>query len=154
MSLLGKEPTLSGAYYQTPYICLIGATIRFVRQVILIAALVVGAMLPSGCIGTSNQPWSLVQSGSYEFPQEAKDAGFTLGSVVVEYDIGVDGRVKNLSVVSSDPPDLFDAEALRFVGEWRFRPAHEDGKPVATEGLQSTITFRLEDEDIELPVPE
>lgn len=124
------------------------------RRVILIAALAIGSVLPSGCIGVSNQPWSLVQSGSYEFPQEAKDAGYTLGSVVVEYDIGVDGIVKNLSVVSSDPADVFDAEALRFVSEWRFRPAYQKGKPVATEGLQSTITFKLEDEDFDLPVPD
>ena len=124
------------------------------RHVILIVALAFGSLLPSGCIGSSNQPWSLVQSGSYVFPQAAKDAGHTLGSVVVEYDIGVDGRVRNLRVVSSDPPDVFDAEALRFVSEWRFRPAHEEGEPVATEGLQSTITFKLEDEDVEFPVPE
>lgn len=124
------------------------------RKVILIVALVFGSMLPSGCIGSSNQPWSLVQSGSYVFPQEAKDAGYILGTVVVEYDIGVDGKVRNLKLVSSDPPELFDAEALRFVGEWRFRPAHENGLPVATEGLQSTITFKLEDEELDFPAPE
>ncbi|MCY3885183.1 MAG: energy transducer TonB [Gammaproteobacteria bacterium] len=121
------------------------------RRIILIAGLTLALSLQGGCVGTSNQPFSLVQPGTLEFPQEARDAGETQGSVVVEYDIEVDGTVSNLLIVSSDPPELFDEEALRFVGAWRFRPAYEDGNPVATRGVQSTIRFELSNEEIELP---
>ena len=99
----------------------------------------------AGCIGTSKQPFTPLQSGTLTFPEEAKQAGLTYGVVVVQYDILVDGTVDNLEVVSSDPPDVFDAEALRFMGTWRFRPAHEDGEAIETLGVESTIEFVLGD---------
>lgn len=152
-NLPSKELRLADAFHQTPCGYRNGATIRFVRRIILIAALTFAFLFQGGCVGTSNQPFSLVQPGTLEFPQEAKEAGETKGSVVVEYDIEVDGTVSNLLIVSSDPPDLFDKEALRFVGAWRFRPAYEKGSPVATRGVQSTIRFELSSEEIEIPVP-
>lgn len=121
------------------------------RRIILIAGLLFAFLLQEGCVGTSNQPFSLVQPGTLEFPQEAKDVGETSGAVIVEYDIGIDGSVSNVFVVSSEPPGLFDEEALRFVSAWRFRPAYENGNPVATEGVQSTIEFELESELVEVP---
>lgn len=121
------------------------------RRIILIGGLTLAYLLQCGCVGTSYQPFSLVQPGILEFPQEAIEAGELRGAVVVEYDIEEDGTVSNVFVVSSDPPLLFDREALRFVREWRFRPAYENRQPVATRGVQSTIRFELDSEEVPLP---
>ena len=49
--------------------------------------------------------------------------------VVIQALIGKDGRVKDMKVRKSSPP--FDEAATAAVRQWIFRPAIEDGEPVA-----------------------
>ncbi|MXZ44401.1 MAG: energy transducer TonB [Gammaproteobacteria bacterium] len=100
---------------------------------------------PLGCVSTSYQPFALISWDDLVYPEEAKRSKIT-GSVTVQYDIQIDGTVANVSVVEAEPPDVFDAEALRYVRSWVFRPAKKAGAFVVTENVESEITFKLADQ--------
>ena len=73
------------------------------------------------------------------YPPQARVQGLT-GSVVLEAEVGTDGSVRKVKVVSG-PAMLADA-AKTAVQRWRYSPAQLDGKPVPTE-KQITVVFRL-----------
>jgi protein TonB len=51
------------------------------------------------------------------------------GEVQIEFTVGTDGSVTDARVVRSNPPRVFDREALNAVERWRFQPI---GAPVTT----------------------
>ncbi|MCF7223616.1 energy transducer TonB [Marilutibacter chinensis] len=55
------------------------------------------------------------------FPPEALRAG-TSGEVQIEFTVGTDGSVTSARVVRSNPPRVFDREAVAAVRSWRFQP--------------------------------
>lgn len=61
------------------------------------------------------------------------------GWVEVRFNVGTDGKVNDAQVVRSNPPRIFDREALRAVGQWIFQPALIDGNPVS-----SSVSRRIE----------
>jgi TonB family protein len=63
------------------------------------------------------------------------------GVVAVEAIIGKDGSIEDASIVTATN-GLFEAEALRAVRQWRYRPGMLDGRPVRVR-LLVTVTFRL-----------
>jgi len=65
------------------------------------------------------------------------------GWVQVEFTITPAGTVKDPRVVSSDPPRLFDREAIRAILKWKFKPRVVDGQAVERRATQ-TIDFKLE----------
>jgi len=62
------------------------------------------------------------------YPADARQARVE-GQVMVQALVGKDGRVADARVVKSIP--LLDAEALRCVRLWTFKPAQTNGQPVA-----------------------
>lgn len=56
-----------------------------------------------------------------KFPTEALRAGQS-GEVQVEFTVDPDGSVSNVRVVQSNPPRVFDREAISAVRRWRFQP--------------------------------
>lgn len=62
----------------------------------------------------------------------------------VELELGVDasGRVVEVEVVASEPPRVFDREAVRAAQRWRFDPRLEDGVAVASR-VRKKLSFRL-----------
>lgn len=72
-------------------------------------------------------------------PKEAQEKRIP-GSVVVEYLIDSDGNVLQPTVVSADPPGLYNEAALNLIRGQRFRPAssNPDRLPVQTK---TEITF-------------
>lgn len=64
------------------------------------------------------------------YPSELKATGVG-GEVVVDFDVGADGRVHNAVIVSTPHKRLGDA-VLQATADWRFAPATIDGQPVAT----------------------
>jgi protein TonB len=52
------------------------------------------------------------------------------GWVEVEFTIGIDGRVRDVSVLRAQPLRVFDREAIRAMQQWTFEPALRDGQPV------------------------
>lgn len=68
------------------------------------------------------------------YPPEALRAGQS-GEVMVEFTVAADGTVSNARVVRSNPPRVFDREAVNAVRRWRFQPL---GSEVTT---RRTISF-------------
>lgn len=56
------------------------------------------------------------------FPVQALREGVSKGWVVARLSIGTDGRVTDVTIVSSNPPRLFDRATQRALSEWRFEP--------------------------------
>ena len=98
------------------------------------------------CVPSSRIPPILIASGEMVYPQEAKAAGIQ-GHVTLSYDVDIDGRVQNVAIIESNPPDIFDESAIAYLKSWRFQPAKFKGTPVASENRHSTIGFSLENAD-------
>jgi protein TonB len=70
-----------------------------------------------------------------QWPREALLEG-TEGWVEVEFTILQDGSVEDPVVLQSDPPRLFDRNAVRAILRWKFKPRIVDGQPVARRAVQ------------------
>jgi len=64
-----------------------------------------------------------------EYPRAARRRNVT-GSVDVSFTVTTDGRVRELTVLQSDPPGTFDESAIDAVRQWRFAPVIENGVAV------------------------
>ena len=53
------------------------------------------------------------------------------GKVVLEIEVGADGKPSAIDVVESTPTGVFDASTVAAAWNWQFSPAMDDGKPVA-----------------------
>ena len=81
----------------------------------------------------------IVQKVPPPYPKEAKEAGVS-GTVVLEAEIGVDGRVGTVRVARGADPRL-DEAAVETVRQWTYRPALDrKGNPVA---VLFTVTLRF-----------
>lgn len=61
------------------------------------------------------------------YPAEAARAG-TSGFVELEYSIGADGKVTDVSVVDAKPGRIFVPAAVKAVKQWVFAPGEGRGK--------------------------
>ena len=73
-------------------------------------------------------------------PQPAAGNGGGDASVTIRGTVGVDGRIYDATVQSSERPDL-NAEALELAKRWTFNPAMCDGRPDAHE-VDFTLEFQ------------
>lgn len=64
------------------------------------------------------------------------------GWVEVEFTVAADGAVQNVHVVGSNPPRVFDHEAVVAVQRAKYSPRLENGTPVAST-LRRRIEFKL-----------
>jgi len=60
------------------------------------------------------------------------------GFVELEWEIGVDGKARNVNVMSSSRSE-FELPAKEAVQRWRFRPAQKDGRPVPAKVRQKLL---------------
>ena len=77
-----------------------------------------------------------------QYPRRALSASIE-GHVELEFTIDRDGSVIDVTVVEAEPPGVFDAEAVRALMRWRFRPHVVEGEPRQRRARQ-TIHFTLE----------
>lgn len=70
-----------------------------------------------------------------QWPREALLEG-TNGWVEVEFTILPDGSVADPEVLQSEPPRLFDRNALRAILRWKFKPRIVDGQAVERRAVQ------------------
>lgn len=75
------------------------------------------------------------------YPSQARQRRVD-GWVELEFAVGTDGKVDDIVVLGSDPPRLFDREAVRAAARWRFEPRRENGVAVATR-LRKTVSFKF-----------
>ncbi len=89
-----------------------------------------------------SQPPEIVERVPPKYPRDAAE-GKVEGSVHMQFTVDAQGRVQDVSVISSEPENVFDAAAVASVKEWRFNPALQDGEPAPVETRQ-TIHFELD----------
>jgi protein TonB len=66
------------------------------------------------------------------------------GVVVLSVDVGRDGTVLRVEVTQSSGHGALDRAAVRAAKKWRFRPALDNGRPVAARYVR-TVRFKLLD---------
>ncbi len=92
---------------------------------------------------------TLVKSVEPLFPVSLADAGVA-GTVVMEIDIGVDGKVMAVKVITSAGPE-FDESAVTAAKQLEFTPAEFDGKPTPVR-IQYSSSFIVQQQVVEVPV--
>lgn len=68
------------------------------------------------------------------------------GRVILLVDVAPDGSVTHLQVEKSEPAGVFDAATLEAAKQWRFNPAVENGKPVASR-VRVPVDFQADEEE-------
>lgn len=110
--------------------------------------LVVGLCLGLGTVAWASQGGApaantvepkVIDTTAPKYPVAAFKQGLS-GKVELRVDVGIDGTVTDVRVLSATAPGVFDEAALGAARQWRFQPALEDGKPV-TAALQIPVTF-------------
>ena len=76
-----------------------------------------------------------------EYPDRALNDRIA-GSVTVEYVVDKKGYTKNVRVLESSPPGIFDRSAMDAIRRWRYRPAQYNGQPVEVP-VRTHIVFQL-----------
>lgn len=76
------------------------------------------------------------------YPRDAAISG-TEGWVKVEFTITEAGTVKDARVIESDPPRVFNREAIRAILKWKFKPRVVEGVAVERQATQ-VIDFSLD----------
>ncbi|RFF30304.1 energy transducer TonB [Wenzhouxiangella sediminis] len=79
-------------------------------------------------------------------PQYPRDAAVAQieGYVTIQFTIDETGSVRSPRVIDSQPPRVFDREAIRAILRWKFKPRVVDGQAVERQATQ-TIDFSLDD---------
>ncbi len=89
------------------------------------------------------QPLTPISQIPPEYPRWARMQGIS-GWVRLEFIVNPDGSVSDVTVLEALPrKGIFDQEAVRALGRWRFHPQIEDGRPVPAMAT-ITIVFKLE----------
>ena len=82
--------------------------------------------------------------GKPVYPEEALRECIE-GYVVLEYTLTEDGRAKNIVVIDSDPPGVFDSAATKALEQWELEPREVDGVKVTVQQVQVTIRFEIDE---------
>ena len=77
------------------------------------------------------------------YPGEAFARGQS-GKVVLEVEVGVDGKPTAVKVVESTPAGVFDAATVAAAWQWQFNPSMENSKPVAGK-VRVPVWFDLDE---------
>ncbi len=75
------------------------------------------------------------------YPNLAREAGIE-GDVLIGVLVGVDGKVLEATVLSSDVTSAMERAAVRAAMKWRFRPAKQGSNPVKAR-VAIPFSFRL-----------
>ena len=78
-----------------------------------------------------------------EFPRRALRLGVE-GTVRLEFDIAADGSVLDPYVVESNPPGVFDRNAIKAVRKALYEPTTYNGASVKVNNVQIDLTFKLD----------
>ncbi|MEL6761508.1 MAG: energy transducer TonB [Myxococcota bacterium] len=89
-----------------------------------------------------DRPPQVLERRPPRYPSDARRRKIE-GYVAVRFRVDEEGHVVDLEVIDSDPPGVFDAEALNTARRFRFAPALRNGEPVATT-LQQRMIFKLQ----------
>lgn len=77
-----------------------------------------------------------------EYPEKCARSANRSESVLVEFDVTLDGRTENIRVIDSTN-SCFDKSAQDAVAKWQYNPKIVDGLAAPRKGVQTTITYEL-----------
>lgn len=77
------------------------------------------------------------------YPTRAASRGIE-GYVIVEFTVTANGSVRDPIIVEAEPSSIFNRAAERAVLKWKFKPRVVDGSPVEVPGVQTQLTFKLD----------
>ncbi|MEL7024623.1 MAG: energy transducer TonB [Pseudomonadota bacterium] len=77
-----------------------------------------------------------------QYPQRAAQRGLE-GYVDLMFTVNSAGAVEN-PVVTFSTSRLFERSAIKAVLGWKYKPKVVDGKPVATPGVETRLTFEMQ----------
>ncbi len=77
------------------------------------------------------------------YPSFARMRGME-GFVTVEFVVDGAGTTRDVEVIDSQPPGVFDQAARRAIERWRFSPGLRGGDPVAVR-VRQRVTFSIEE---------
>jgi len=101
-----------------------------IRLLLLLALCGTGALAQ-----TLTKPPTLLK----QVEPDTGDAGVLTGTVIMEVDVGLDGKVLEVKVVNGLSPAL-DAAAVAAIRQFEFTPAELDHQPAAVR-IQYALTF-------------
>lgn len=101
-----------------------------------------GGATSSGFVGDEEVTINRVSAGRFLYPKSAQRRSIE-GEVVIEFNVGIDGRVSSAFIVEANPPGRFDSSALRYVNSFVYEPYRLNGTPVEVERISVRIPFRL-----------
>ncbi len=84
-----------------------------------------------------DQPPQLLSKVDPVYPDLLRRSGIS-GYVELEWEVGVDGRAKNIDVLSSSRYE-YEIPAVEAIRRWRFKPAEKNGEPIATKVRQKLL---------------
>ena len=94
----------------------------------------------------ARRPWEQPPTPIFKarpvFSQEAID-GKLSGDIALEFTIDEQGYVRNAAITRSSEDALNDV-AITMIRKYRYAPRFEDGKPVATDGVEYVATLSAE----------
>ena len=101
-----------------------------------------GGTTSSGFVGDEEVTINRVSAGRFLYPKSAQRRSIE-GEVIIEFNVGIDGRVSSAFIVEANPPGRFDSSALRYVNSFVYEPYRLNGTPVEVERISVRIPFRL-----------
>ena len=101
-----------------------------------------GGATSSGFVGDEEVTINRLSEGRFLYPKSAQRRSIE-GEVVIEFNVGIDGRVSSAFIVEANPPGRFDSSALRYVNSFVYEPYRLNGTPVEVERISVRIPFRL-----------
>lgn len=66
------------------------------------------------------------------------------GYVILSFTINEVGGVDDVDVIDADPKRVFDREAKRALGKWKYKPKIVDGKAVKQFNMKVQLDFKLD----------
>ena len=78
-----------------------------------------------------------------EYPLSAFEKKIS-GRVVFRFVVTKEGKTKNISIIESDPPGVFDENALAAIRKYRFTPGYKNGIPVDV-AISLPVTFEIDE---------
>lgn len=118
------------------------ATLSLVAAGLSVNALATDGGMPTNGKTAASQGPEIIERIPPRYPRDAAENKVE-GKVEMQFTVNADGRVQDVTVLSSEPADIFDAVAVEAIKAWRFKPARKDGGPVPVQTKQ-TINFELD----------
>lgn len=98
---------------------------------------------PGGAGGNSDSDAVPLVRVSPQYPPRAMARGVE-GWVHLRFTVTEAGTVRDVQVVKAEPRNYFEEAAMNAVRKYKYKPKVENGNPVARQGVEVIISFRLQ----------